>query len=239
MNTRVFTCEKLSLNQNILLDESESHYFIKVMRSAIGETIELFSGENFASAKFAGIKNKLAELEIIEINPFSETFPKLSVFQCFPESEKSELAVQKLTELGIDEIIFLESEKSLKISLNKKLKLKKILREAVRQSKRYSVPILKFDSLNNFITSISKNVYCRQDTKNFFLEPTGKKLNNLFEFSNLKQINLIIGPEKGFSGSELNSFSLSGCDIVKINNNILRTETAVISAASIFSLLKL
>ncbi|HPN29673.1 MAG TPA: 16S rRNA (uracil(1498)-N(3))-methyltransferase [bacterium] len=238
MNTRVFTAENLSLKHNILLDESESHYFLKVMRSNIGETVELFSDENFASAKFTGLKNKLPELEILNIKPYYETFPKISVFQCFPESAKSELAVQKLTELGIDEIIFLESENSITISSNKKLKLIKVLREAVRQSKRYSIPVLKFDRLNNFINSISKNCESPQDTKNIILEPTGKKLSNLFEYSSFKQINLIVGPEKGFSASELNSFSLSGGDLIKINNNILRTETAVISAASIFGLLK-
>ncbi|HPG31177.1 MAG TPA: RsmE family RNA methyltransferase, partial [bacterium] len=126
MNTRVFTAENLSLKHNILLDESESHYFLKVMRSNIGETVELFSDENFASAKFTGLKNKLPELEILNIKPYYETFPKISVFQCFPESAKSELAVQKLTELGIDEIIFLESENSITISSNKKLKLSKM-----------------------------------------------------------------------------------------------------------------
>jgi len=237
MKTRIFYSEKLSLENLLTADEYESHYLIKVMRAEKGEQIELFSSKNYADAVFVNEKNKLAVLEILKIHDFVNIFPKISIMQCFPEHTKSELAVQKLTELGADEIIFLESENSIKISPNKKIKLEKILREAVRQSRRYSMPIIKFGNLKE-ILNISFYIENQSSYKIIILDKSGKTLKEINEYKQFKNIIVIVGPEQGFSKNELETFKTSGFDIININHNILRTETAVISIMSIFSLLK-
>jgi 16S rRNA (uracil1498-N3)-methyltransferase len=141
-----------------------------------------------------------------------------------------EIILQKATELGIAKIIPIISERTEVKDLNIE-RARKIVVEATEQSHQLNVPdIEEPQKLKDFINSLDSN------TNLFFADiNTEKKIDNkIIEKS--KKISLLIGPEGDFSPNEREMILAKDNAIsFSISKNILRTETAVISALSLIN----
>jgi len=141
-----------------------------------------------------------------------------------------EIILQKATELGIAKIIPIISERTEVKDLNIE-RARKIVVEATEQSNQLNVPdIEEPQKLKDFINSLDSN------TSLFFADiNTEKKIDNkIIEKS--KKISLLIGPEGDFSPNEREMILAKDNAIsFSISRNILRTETAVISALSLIN----
>ena len=136
--------------------------------------------------------------------------------------------IQKATELGVTKFMPIIFERSVvrKINYNR---LEKIIIEASEQSNRINVPMIeKCQNLKNFLSYNKKKIeliFTDLNTENRKLEI--KKTTD-------KPVCIIIGPEGDFSEKERKEIlSFEGVKQIKINENILRSETAAISALSI------
>ena len=134
--------------------------------------------------------------------------------------------LQKATELGVTKFLPIIFDRTVVRKINKD-RIKKILIEASEQSNRVNVPkIEESQDLNNFL---KKNV---MDLIFTDLNSNIKKIDKS-KFTD-KPVCIIIGPEGDFSETErVKILSFKGVQPIKINENILRSETAVISAISI------
>ena len=136
--------------------------------------------------------------------------------------------IQKATELGVTKFLPIIFDRTVVRKINNE-RLEKIVIEASEQSNRLNVPeIEKAQNLKNFLNSNSMDLIFTD------LNSDNKKI----EKSKLtdKPICIIIGPEGDFSEAEREEIlSFKGVQSLKINENILRSETAVISAISIIN----
>jgi len=142
------------------------------------------------------------------------------------KSNYQNFMIQKATELGVTKFLPIIFDRTVVRKINNE-RLEKIVIEASEQSNRLNVPkIEKVQNLKNFLNSNSMDLIFTD------LNSDNKKI----EKSKLtdKPICIIIGPEGDFSEAEREEIlSFKGVQSLKINENILRSETAVISAISI------
>ena len=136
--------------------------------------------------------------------------------------------IQKATELGVTKFLPIIFDRTVVRKINKE-RLEKIVVEASEQSNRINVPIIEdSQSLSNFLKTNSIDLIFTDLNSN----------NNEIDKSKLsdRPVCIIIGPEGDFSEAEREEILLfSGVQAIKINENILRSETAVISAISIIN----
>jgi 16S rRNA (uracil1498-N3)-methyltransferase len=136
--------------------------------------------------------------------------------------------IQKATELGVTKFLPIIFDRTIVRKINNE-RFQKIVVEASEQSNRLNVPVIeKAQNLKNFLKSNSMDLILTD------LNSNNKKIDKS-KLTN-KPICIIIGPEGDFSESEREEIlSFNGVQALKINDNILRSETAVISAISILN----
>ena len=227
-NIRLFFSATLSADMIDKLDKSQSHYLTKVMRVKENEVFSLFNKNGEWKAKILGISKSIVEFKIIKQLRQKENMKDLWLAFSPIKSNYQNFMVQKATELGVTKFLPIIFDRTIVRKINKE-RLEKIVIEASEQSNRINVPKIEdVQDLKNFL-------------KNNLMDLIFTDLN-----SNIKKIDkskltdkpvcIIIGPEGDFSEAEREEIlSFKGVQPVKINENILRSETAVISAISIIN----
>ena len=230
-NIRLFFKESLSLNLISKLDKSQSHYLSKVMRINIGQNFSLFNQSGEWEAKIKDIKKGIVEFSVIK--KLRSANNEREIWLAFSPIKLNylNLMIQKATELGVTKFIPILTERTIVRKLNEK-RLNKIIIEASEQSNRLKVPKLeKILKLNEFLK-------LNQNTNIIFGDLNTN--NNKINFKSSDPLCILIGPEGDFTVKEReNILDLKKLIPLKINQNILRSETAAISMISIicFSLL--
>ena len=227
-NIRLFFSATLSANMIDKLDKSQSHYLTKVMRVKENEVFSLFNKNGEWEAKILGISKSIVEFKTIKQLRQKENTKELWLAFSPIKSNYQNFMIQKATELGVTKFLPIIFERTIVRKINKE-RLEKIVIEASEQSNRINVPIIEeSQKLNNFLKTNSIDL--------IFTDLNSK--NNKIDKSKLtdRPVCIIIGPEGDFSEAEREEIlSFSGVQAIKINENILRSETAVISAISIIN----
>ncbi len=224
-NIRLFFLNSISVNMIGKLDKSQSHYLIKVMRIKKNEFFSIFNSNGEWEAKILGISKNIVEFKIIKNLRQKEKIKELWLAFSPIKSNNQNFMIQKATELGVTKFIPIIFERTIVRKINKE-RFEKILIEASEQSNRINVPLI--EPTQNLEDLLKKSM----DLVFTDLNSSNTKLNKS-KFTN-KPICIIIGPEGDFSEAEREKIlSFEGVQPVKINENILRAETAVISAISI------
>ena len=226
-NIRLFFLESLYINLTSKLDKSQSHYLVKVMRASIGESFSLFNQSGEWEAKIIEITKGIVGFSITK--KLRSPDNKRNIWLAFAPIKLNylNLMIQKATELGVTRFIPILTERTIVRKLNQK-RINKIIVEASEQSNRLKVPVLdEIIKLDNFLKANKKTtiIFGDLNTKNI-------KLN----FNSKEPLCVLIGPEGDFSPREReNVLKFENVIPLKINENILRSETAAISIVSIIS----
>ena len=226
-NIRLFYEKSLSLNLNSTLDKSQSHYLSKVMRINIGKSFSLFNQSGEWEAKVENIDKGIVEFLVIK--KLRSANREKEIWLAFAPIKLNylNLMIQKATEIGVTRFIPLLTERTIVRKLNEK-RINKIIIEASEQSNRLKVPSL--DKLTKLDTFLKSN----QNANIIFgdLNTNNKKI----DVKNKNPLCVLIGPEGDFSLKEREGIlKLKNIIPLKINDNILRSETAAISMISIIS----
>ena len=226
-NIRLFFEKSLSLNLNSTLDKSQSHYLSKVMRINIGKSFSLFNQSGEWEAKVENINKGTVEFSIIK--KLRSVVSEKEIWLAFAPIKLNylNLMIQKATEIGVTRFIPILTERTIVRKLNEK-RINKIIIEASEQSNRLKVPSL--DKLTKLDTFLKSN----QNANIIFgdLNTNNKKM----DIKNKNPLCVLIGPEGDFSLKEREGIlKLKNIIPLKINDNILRSETAAISMISIIS----
>ncbi len=225
-NIRLFFPKSLSINLIDKLNKSQSHYILKVMRVKENGVFSVFNDSREWEAKIIAISKNIVEFKITKQLRNKENKKELWLAFSPIKSNYFNFMLQKATELGVTKFLPIIFDRTIVRKINKQ-RLEKIVIEAVEQSNRIQVPNIEdSQNLNNFLDKSNVNlIFTDLNSNNNKIDL--KKLSN-------KPICIIIGPEGDFSEVERDKI-LSYKDIqpIKINENILRAETAVISAISI------
>ena len=227
-NIRLFFSATLSADMIGKLDKSQSHYLAKVMRIKENEVFSLFNKNGEWEAKILKISKSIVEFQTTKQIRQKENNKELWLAFSPIKSNYQNFMIQKATELGVTKFLPIIFDRTIVRKINKE-RLEKIVIEASEQSNRINVPIIEgSQNLTNFLKANSIDL--------IFTDLNSK--NNKIDKSKLtdRPICIIIGPEGDFSEAEREEIlSFSGVQAIKINENILRSETAVISAISIIN----
>ena len=225
-NIRLYFSKSLSNNLTGTLDKSQSHYLNKVMRVKENEAFSLFNSSGEWEAKILNISKGVVEFNITKQLRQKENPKELWLAFSPIKSNYFNFMIQKATELGVTKFIPIIFDRTIVRKINKE-RFKKVIIEASEQSNRINVPDIEDPkSLDDFLNNNKVDlIFTDLNSKNTKIDL--KKVTD-------KPTCVIIGPEGDFSEEErAKILKFSGVQPLKINENILRSETAVISAISI------
>ena len=226
-NIRLFFQESLSIKLSSKLDKSQSHYLAKVMRVGIGQSFSLFNQSGEWEAKITEINKGTVGFSITK--KLRSIINEREIWLAFAPIKLNylNLMIQKATELGVTRFIPILTERTIVRKLNQK-RINKIIVEACEQSNRLTVPTFdEIVKLDNFLKANQKTNIIFGD-----LNTDNSKLN----IKGTEPLCILIGPEGDFAVKEReNILKLKNIIPLKINENILRSETAAISMISIIS----
>ena len=226
-NIRLFYNESLSLNLTGTLDKSQSYYVSKVMRIKENEVLSLFNNSGEWEAKIMNISKSIVEFNVTKKLRHKENNKELWLAFSPIKSNYFNFMIQKATELGVTKFLPIIFERTIVRKINKG-RLEKVIIEATEQSNRINIPIIEEpQKLKSFLSNDMDLIFTDLNATNTKIDL--KKLTT-------KPICVIIGPEGDFSEEERGEIlNLNDVQPIKINENILRSETAVISALSIIN----
>ena len=226
-NIRLFYSKSLSLNLTDKLDKSQSHYVSKVMRLKEKEVFSLFNNSGEWEAKILNITKSIVEFNVTKQLRQKETTKELWLAFSPIKSNYFNFMIQKATELGVTKFLPIIFERTVVRKINKE-RLEKVIIEAAEQSNRITVPSIEDpQKLKSFLNNDIDLIFTDLNTTNTKIDI--KKLTT-------KPTCVIVGPEGDFSEEEREEIlKFNGVQPIKINENILRSETAVISVLSIIN----
>lgn len=222
------------INDKPVLYDSDIKHITKVMRLVKGDYFEVVYDKVVYHCK---IENTIPFSYIIESTSNEEDKTiGLTVAVGLVQEQKMDLILQKLTELGVETIIPLKTERSIvkldDIRFAKKLvRWQMICKEASEQSFRNVIPnitnVMTIDDLKN--VDIDTKLVCSTKEKDNIIN---KYVDNLSKDDN---IIFVIGPEGGLSINEEEKLNSYGYNSISLGNRILRVETATFFVASIIN----
>ena len=233
-SVRLYQNTDLKVGAQIDLDESAAHHLLKVLRFPEGQNITLFNGDGL---------NYQAEVinakKACSVNVFSceknqrESSLSITLAQGIAKGEKMDFLIQKAVELGVNRIIPVQTERCV-VRLNGAKLIKrtehwqKIANHACEQSGRsVIVEVVPAQSLSELLSATEGNGYV--------LHHRAEK--GLLTMSKPSQATILIGPEGGLSGVEIDEAIASGFQPLLLGSRILRTETASLAAIANMQLL--
>lgn len=231
-----FFVNKISDNQAVIQGEDYSH-IITVLRLKKNDEILVFNyeyGEFLAIIKDINPKEKIINVSIVKkIRDREKLNIKVTAIISVVKNEKMDFIIEKLTELGVNEIIPVITKRSvIKIKdMDSKMKRwERIIYSAVKQCGRISKPEISpiINSVSDLIKKVSNNM-----VKFLIWEKEDKKylIDEIINAKSKDSICFFTGPEGGFEDSEAQELINNGFIPVSLGDTILRAETAVILSA--------
>ena len=235
---RFFVAKGNILGNSILIVGDDVNHIKNVLRCRIGDKLIVCDGErNDYTVEIAGFEKDCVRTIIIEhAGNAAEPRTDITLFQCIPKHDKLDFIIQKGIELGVNRIVPVISERTIiKIEneadrAKKASRWRKIALEAAKQCDRGIIPEISLPiSLGNAFNNAGSYDLC--------IIPYEKDRGNRLKFHINKgsggKIALFIGPEGGFTETEIQTAQKSGISPVTLGPRILRTETAAIAVLSI------
>ena len=229
---RIYQPQPLHVGQQLALDSDGANHVGRVLRLPVGADIILFNGEGGQyQCRLVESGKKKVVADVVSFDDRDCESPlKIHLGQGISRGDKMELTIQKAVELGVDSITPLFSERcGVKLSgerLDKKLhQWQRIVISACEQCGRNSVPRV------NAPMQLADWLAEESDELKLNLHPRAEhSINTLPAPDN--GVRLLIGPEGGLSGEEIDSASQQGFTDVLIGPRVLRTETAALTVIS-------
>ncbi len=232
MNIRLYHPNSIVENTTGLLSKEHTHYVVNVMRLKRGSEINFFNKNGEWKSEIIFLDKDRVEVKFLEKIKQPSSLSKIELAICLVKKNSMETVLQKATELGVGKIIPVVSERTEVKDLNYD-RAKKIVIEATEQSNQLAPSeISEIIKLKDFLDSINES------TKLLFADVNSSVNLKADDFKKSNSLCILIGPEGDFSPSEREKILKRTNTIpFSLSKNILRTETAAISAITLVSYL--
>jgi len=217
-----------------VLADSEAHHLRDVLRLGIGDRVVLFDGNGSeATAEITAVDRNRIELSVGELRCDPDPAPpELVLATAIPKGDRFRWLVEKATELGIDRLVPLKTDRSIvHPGTGKQRRMQLAVIAACKQCGRNR--LMQFDDLTTFDDLLSR---CRSDSPIAMAQqgggPGGDFIRTLAD-SNPQRIILAVGPEGGWTDEELARANQIGAATIDLGRHVLRTDTAAVALAAI------
>ena len=227
-NIRLFHPENITENTTGLLSKEHTHYVVNVMRLKRGSNINFFNKNGEWLSEIVFLDRDRVEVKFLNKLKEPTKNSNIELAICLVKKSPMDTILQKATELGVSKIIPIVSERTEVKELNFE-RANRIVVEATEQSNQLIPPqISEITKLKDFLKDLSGS------SKLLFADVNSKDKLKADALKEAKTLSVLIGPEGDFSPSE-RELILSNSNAVPftISRNILRSDTAVISAISL------
>ncbi|TBR06684.1 MAG: 16S rRNA (uracil(1498)-N(3))-methyltransferase [Lysobacter sp.] len=230
--TRVHIAQPLTMGAEVTLPEGAVTHLTRVLRLAVGDACIVFNGDGCDyPATLVSIGKREARLRIGEAAAvFRESPLRLVLLQGVARGEKMDLILQKATELGVQSIVPLWSQRS-EVRLDeargaKRLEhWRRVVSSACEQCGRAVVPdVVAPMALQGALAALDVH-----DAR-LLLDPAGDVSLRTFEVRDEATVALAVGPEGGWSPLDRDQLQAAGFRGLRLGPRILRTETAGLAA---------
>lgn len=213
-----------------VLDGPEGRHAATVRRIRVGEAIDLSDGRGVVAETevVAAQKNQL-ELLVRDRGRAEPASPAVTVVQALPKSERSELAVELMTEAGADVVIPWQAARCVSNWETKAdkgvAKWRAAARGAARQSRRAYIPEVAALHRTPAVVDAVRAAKA-QGAVVAALHESGTGGFTGLPWAAAPAVMLIVGPEGGLDDAELTALATAGADVVRLGPTVLRTSTA-------------
>lgn len=229
---RIYTPQQLATGQTIALEEQSSAHLSRVLRFQVGDKVRLFNGSGGEYlAAITTISKKSVGLIPAEYQPDDLQSPLTThIAVGVSKGEKMDLIVQKCTELGVNAIYPIMTERS-DVRMNEDRWQKKVERwqeiaiSACEQSARNLLPVI------HHVQTFSQWFDATRNIERCLFHPEANLAFSAIPVKN--SIAMAFGAEGGFSDNEIAMAEKNGCHIARLGPRVLRAETAPIAALAI------
>lgn len=235
-----FFVDEGQINEDtITIEGTDVNHIKNVLRMKEKDKLLISNGtDKDFLCEILSISSQSVLCKIIDVDLEGTELPsKIYLFQGLPKSDKMELIIQKAVELGVHEIIPVDTKRSV-VKLDEKKAENKIKRwqqislSAAKQSKRIIIPnihkIMSFKEALEYASGFEYNLIPYENAKG--MEDTKKAVEAIKPHTS---IGIFIGPEGGFDEAEISLAISNGVLPVTLGKRILRTETAGLAALSV------
>ena len=227
-NIRLFHPENITKNTTGLLSKEHTHYVVNVMRLKRGSSLNFFNKDGEWLSEIIFFDRDRVEVKFLNKikDPINSSNIELAI--CLVKKSPMETILQKATELGVSKITPIVSERTEVKEINLE-RANKIVVEATEQSNQLTPPqISEVTKLKDFLKDLNGS------SKLLFADVNSKDNLKAEVLKEAKTLSVLVGPEGDFSSSE-RELILANSNVVPftISRNILRSDTAVISAISL------
>lgn len=247
---RFFIKEKIENKEVITLtDRDMLHQWKRVLRFPTGQRVILLDN---TGTEFHGVISELSvdkayinKEKINSSESYEQVIPSVKLYPALIKKDKFDWVLQKSTEIGVDSFHPIISDRTEKMGFNI-LRAEKIVTEASEQSERRMIPritvpqkldetlqdVLKDKTLKDIYFALEFNSPFLKDILSDILED--KSLSDIY----LKDINfhIFVGPEGGWSESDIEIFNKHGVKFVSVGSPVLRAETASVVVSTLLIL---
>lgn len=238
MTPPVFYVERIPPDADrLVLDGPEGQHAVRVRRLRRGETLRLADGSGtFADGVVDAVGQRDLTMRVLERGHEPEPQPQLTVVQALPKGDRATLAVEMLTEIGVDRIVPWQSVRCVSRwdgpgkAAKGAERWRSVAREAAKQSRRSRIPLVAeladVPAVHHLVSSAELAVVLHEEA--------GVGLDTL-AMTLEGEIVVVVGPEGGLSLEEVHALESAGGIAVRLGREVLRTSTAGLSALAVIS----
>lgn len=213
------------------LAPAQAHHLRDVLRLQAGDEVTAFDDAGATGqAKVREVNSKTVHIEIEQIEPAPDSGFSWSIATAIPKGQRADWMVEKLAELGTDAMIPLATERSVSLPSGKEklARWRRLAEEASRQSGRSGVMRIESIRTPNEMLAVPR------DGTVWYLSTAASAAPALKTLSQPRpnSLGMLVGPEGGWTESEMKQFDSAGIVAVKLAPTILRVETAAVAAAA-------
>lgn len=232
----VFLVDALPRGDTAELTGAEGRHAAKVRRIAPGEQIAICDGTGgIARCTVRGVRDATVELDVVAREQVPAASPRLIVVQALAKGDRAELAVELMTELGVDEIVPWSAQRSVVQWSGERgrravERWRSTAREAAKQARRAWVPVIGDLADTDGVVTLIRSAGIA-----LVLEPSAGTPLSRVPLPGDTDVLAIVGPEGGMSPDELSAFVGAGAAACRLGSTTLRTSTAGGAALAVLS----
>lgn len=232
----MFLVDTLPDGERVTLAGPEGHHAATVQRLRVGEELLVGDGRGaLAAGVVTGVGRSTLELRVTGRRYERPSAPRLVVAQAIAKGDRGELAVQAMTEVGVDEVVPWAAARSVakwRGERGERAWQRWVLtaREAAKQARRPWLPAVSAPATTPEVIARMPDA-----SATFVLHEHATTRLTDVELPPAGEILLVIGPEGGISPKELVAFEGAGALPVRLGASVLRTSTAGVAALSVLS----